>query len=178
MNAMLSSQTVGVMGSGADEHEELARGVGELLAELGVNLLTGGGRGVMRSVSRAYTAAQRKRGVCIGIIPCRSERERGTPKEGYPNEFVELPIYTHLPFSGTQGKDDLSRNHINVLSCSVIIALPGGEGTATEVALALDYKKPVIAYSPDATLLKSFPAAVRRAKTLADVRTFLVTHLA
>lgn len=178
MKAILSGQTVGVMGSGSDEHEAAARAVGELLAGLGVNLLTGGGRGVMRSVSRAYTAAPRERGVCIGIIPCRSVGERTRPKDGYPNEFVELPIYTHLPLSGKEGKDDLSRNHINVLSSAVIIALPGGDGTATEVSLALDYHKPVIAYSPDAALLQSFPEGVRRATTLEAVREFLLEHLA
>ena len=131
----------------------------------------------MTSVSRAYTTAPRKCGICLGIIPCSGTHDRSTPKDGYPNEFVELPIYTHLPFSGRLGKDDLSRNHINVLSCSAIIALPGGEGTATEVALAMDYRKPVIAYSPDVTLVKSFPAAVRRATTLAEVKEFLLKHL-
>jgi predicted Rossmann-fold nucleotide-binding protein len=61
MNTVLSEETVGVMGSGTDEYEELAREVGELLAQLGVNLLTGGGRGVMRSVSRAFTQTTRAR---------------------------------------------------------------------------------------------------------------------
>ena len=136
MNTVLSEETVGVMGSGTDEYERLAEGVGELLAQLGVNLLTGGGRGVMRSVSRAFTQAERKGGICIGVIPCFSERERGRPKDGYPNEFVELAIYTHLPHSGERGQDDLSRNHINILSCSAIVALPGGPGTASEVTLA------------------------------------------
>ena len=50
----LSDRTVAVIGSGLDEHEDLARPVGELLASLGVNLLTGGGGGVMRSVSRVF----------------------------------------------------------------------------------------------------------------------------
>ena len=177
MNLILSKQTVGVMGSGSDDYNELASEVGKLLAELEVNLLTGGGRGIMMSVSKAYTESPRKCGICIGIIPCSSTRERSTPKDGYPNKFVELPIYTHLPYSGKRGKDDLSRNHINVLSCSAIIALPGGEGTATEVALAVDYKKPVIAYAHDMTLLKSFPEVVNRAKTLEAVKEFLLKHL-
>jgi uncharacterized protein (TIGR00725 family) len=177
MSARLSDTTVGVMGSGVDEHDALARGVGTLLAELGVNLLTGGGRGVMRSVSRAFTQAPRTRGICIGIIPCASERERGRPRDGYPNEFVELAIYTHLPRSGPQGKDDLSRNHINVLSCVAVIALPGAHGTATEVALALDYMKPVVAYSRDPVLVRHFPGAVRRVDTLDGVREFLSPHI-
>lgn len=177
MKAALSQFIVGVMGSGVDEYDELARGVGELLAKLEVNLLTGGGRGVMLSVSRAYTKVPRRCGICIGIIPCLSKSERRTPKVGYPNEFVELPIYTHLPYSGPLGKDDLSRNHINVLSCSAIVALPGGEGTASEVSLALDYEKPVIAYSTDTSLVQNFPQAVRRATTLEEVKEFLLEHL-
>ncbi len=177
MNTLLSKLTVGVIGSGSQEYTELAREVGELLAMLEVNLLTGGGRGVMTSVSRAYTQAIRQRGICIGIIPCLSARERDKPKDGYPNEYVELPIFTHLPYSGHRGTDDLSRNHINVLSCSTIIALPGGEGTATEVALALDYQKPVVAYSPDASLVQGFPEAVKRATNIGEVKMFLQRHL-
>ena len=178
MNAVLSAETVGVMGSGTDEYEGLARAVGELLARLGVNLLTGGGRGVMRSVSRAFTQTERERGICIGVIPCFSERERARPKDGYPNEFVELAIYTHLPHSGERGKEDLSRNHINVLSCSAIVALPGGPGTASEVSLADDYNKPAIIYSPEATLVQGFPRSVPRATTLERVEQFLGKHLA
>jgi len=143
----LSDITVAVIGSGLDEHEDLARPVGELLASLGVNLLTGGGGGVMRPVSRAYIRARRERGISIGIIPCRSEAERAIPKDGYPNEFVELAIYTHLPYSGERGQDDLSRNHINILTASAVIALPGSLGTASEVALARRYGKPVIVFS-------------------------------
>jgi len=177
VSAILAEETIGVLGSGTDEHDELARQVGELLAELEVNLLTGGGGGVMRSVSRAFTETKRKRGVCIGIIPCLSERERGRPKEGYPNEFVELAIYTHLPLSGDRGKEDLSRNHINVLTCAALIALPGELGTASEVALALDYTKPAIAYSPDTSLVRHFPQSIRRVTMLEDVKQFLKQHL-
>jgi uncharacterized protein (TIGR00725 family) len=177
MNAVLANETVGVLGSGTDEHEDLAREVGVLLAHLGVNLLTGGGGGVMRSVSRAFTHAERERGICIGVIPCLSKRERGRPKPGYPNEFVELAIYTHLPYSGERGKEDLSRNHINVLSCSAIIALPGGPGTAAEVSLADDYEKPVMIYSPEATLVRGFPQSVVRASSLDRIQHFLRKHI-
>lgn len=177
MNALLSRHTVGVVGSGSDEHPALARDVGQLLATLGVNLLTGGGRGVMISVSRAYTAAPRISGICIGIIPCASTTERDKPKDGYPNEFIELSIFTHLPLSGPQGTDDLSRNHINVLSCAAIVALPGGAGTVAEVSLALRYNKPVIAYAPDASLVHSYPQSIRRATTIGEVKLFLQRQL-
>jgi uncharacterized protein (TIGR00725 family) len=165
------------MGSGTDEHEDLAHALGALLAQLGVNLLTGGGRGVMRAVARAFTQAPRVRGVSIGIIPCRSERERGIPKEGYPNEFVELAIHTHLPHSAAYGLDDLSRNHINVLSSRVVIALPGAAGTASEIALALRYGKPIAVHATDPSLLPDFPATVPRLPTLDAVERYLRQHL-
>ena len=138
MPGIVAEQTVGVMASGTDEHPRLAPDVGALLASLGVNLLTGGGRGVMTSVSRAFTAAPRAKGICIGVLPCASLDDRVVPKDGFPNAFVELAIHTHLPFSGPDGRHDLSRNHINVLSCVAIVALPGSEGTASEVSLALE----------------------------------------
>jgi uncharacterized protein (TIGR00725 family) len=175
--ATLSKTTVGVMGSGTDEHEEYARAVGETIADLGVNLLTGGGGGVMTSVSRAFTRRPNRRGICIGIIPCASESDRARRKDGYPNEFVELAIYTHLPYSGAQGLHDLSRNHINVLSCAAIVALPGEEGTAAEVKLALRYRKPVIAFSPVPGLLARFPQSVQRVDQIDAVREFLRSHV-
>jgi uncharacterized protein (TIGR00725 family) len=177
MNTRLADVTIGVVGSGTSEHEDLARGVGVLLAELGVNLLTGGGGGVMRAVGRAFTQAPREHGICIGIIPCLSERQRAQPKPGYPNEFVELAIYTHLPYSGTRGKDDLSRNHINVLSCAALVALPGESGTIAEVSLAVHYQRPVIAYSSDLALVEQFAALVPRVTSLAQVRAFLGRHV-
>ena len=177
MSPTLAQHTVGVMGSGTDEHEESARAIGELVADLGVNLLTGGGRGVMTSVSRAFTRRPGRAGICIGIIPCESESERATPKAGYPNEFVELAIYTHLPYSGAQGAHDLSRNHINVLSSDAIVALPGEEGTASEVALALRYGTPVIAFSPIAKLVERFPKSVRRVESIEAVTEFLYLYI-
>jgi uncharacterized protein (TIGR00725 family) len=159
----LARQTVGVMGSGVDEHDELARPIGELLAALGVNLLTGGGHGVMTAVSRAYVRHPRASGICIGIIPCASLTDRAARKPGYPNPFVELPVYTHLPLSGDEGTADLSRNHINVLTSDAIVALPGGDGTASEVALARRYSTPVVLF--------------HRAAEIEDVRAFLVSHL-
>ncbi len=176
MSPTLSRHTIGVMGSGRDAHETLAADVGKLLAELEVNLLTGGGGGVMTSVSRAFVQSRRGRGVCIGILPCR-ELDTAQPPDGYPNEFVELAIRTHLPYSGERGEDPLSRNHINVLSCDAIVALPGQAGTASEVSLALRYGKAVIAYAPTSELSASFPAAAGRATSVDEVRRFLTAHL-
>jgi len=165
--------TIGVMGSGSDELDHLARPLGQLLARLGVNLLTGAGGGVMTSVSRAFTTSPRARGICIGIVPCASIDERASPRDGYPNPFVELPILTHLPYRGTRGTDDLSRNHINVLSSNAIVALPGGSGTASEVALAVRYRKPIVVLTTSEALVSSFDPSVPRVLDIADVEAFL-----
>lgn len=168
--------TIGVMGSGHDEHDALASEVGRLLAQLGVNLLTGGGRGVMTSVSRAFVGAERTSGISIGILPCTIE-DRTRRKEGYPNPFIELAIDTHLPLSGLEGTGDLSRNHINILSSAAVVALPGGPGTTSEVELAVRYRKPVIAFSADPKLASGFPDGVPRAASIKEVEAFLLQHL-
>ena len=175
--ATLAPHTVGVMGSGTSEHDDHARPVGELLADLEVNLLTGGGRGVMRAVSRAFIRHRRGRGICLGVVPCASEADRASPLAGYPNEFVELAIYTHLPYSGPLGTHDLSRNHINVLTCAAIVALPGSDGTASEVSLALRYRRPVIAFALAPRLLDNLPASVPRVDTILGVEQFLRKRL-
>jgi uncharacterized protein (TIGR00725 family) len=169
--------TVGVMGSSRDAHEDLAGPLGALLARLELNLLTGAGRGVMTSVCRAFAEARRGRGISIGIVPCESLEVRNVPRSGSPNAWVDLPIYTHLPSSGIEGTDDLSRNHINVLSSDVVIALPGSEGTASEIELALRYRKPVAVFAPSAVEVQHFNPAVARYADIAAIETFLNDHL-
>lgn len=135
---------VGVMGSGSSEHADLAEPLGRWLAARGVHLLTGGGGGVMRSASRAFRAVEPREGAVLGILPGRAGPEGYEPFEGYPNEFVEIAIRTHLDRTGSEGKHPLSRNHLNVLTADVVVALPGGAGTASEVELALRYGRPVV----------------------------------
>jgi uncharacterized protein (TIGR00725 family) len=173
LERILAAHTIGVMGSGVEEHDDHAAAVGRLLARLGVNLLTGGGGGVMRAVARAYTHAERTQGISLGVIPCVSEADRATPTPGYPNEFVELAIYTHLPYSGRRGTDDLSRNHINVLSSVAVIVLPGGDGTASEARLAVRYGRPVVAYARRLALLPDLPAEVPRVGDVDEVERFV-----
>lgn len=168
----LAPFTIAVVGSGNEEHEPLAGVVGRMLAVMGVNLLTGGGQGVMRAVSRAYVGQHREMGICIGIIPS-SSAENPTKPKGYPNEFVELAIFTHLPYSGIRGTEPGSRNHINILTSTAIIALPGGEGTESELTLALRYGKPAIAIADDPDRLRRFPAAIPRAETIDEVVQFV-----
>lgn len=138
---------VGVMGSGSEPHRELALPLGAWLARRGVHLLTGGGGGVMASVSEGFARVGGRRGLVLGVLP--RDGESALPAPGYPNPWVEIPIRTHLPQRGEAGAETLSRNHINVLTADIVIVLPGGSGTASEARLSVRYGRPVVAYAPD-----------------------------
>ena len=168
---------VGVMGSSAEEHVDLALPLGKWLAEEGVHLLTGAGEGVMAAVSRAFHEVEGRRGMVIGIVPGTGRIGGYEPRDGYPNPWVEIPVYTHLPLSGRRGTDPMSRNHINVLSADVLIALPGGEGTASELELARRYGRPAIAFVRAAADIPGIPVGTQVATELDDVRAFVSGHL-
>lgn len=125
---------VGVMGSGDDSHEEIAVPLGTAIARAGWHLLTGGGGGVMAAVGRGFTHQQPRAGMNLGILRGDSQ---GEALPGYPNAYVEFPIATHLP--GGELEPD-SRNHLNILSSNVVLALPGRIGTRAEIKLALRYR--------------------------------------
>jgi uncharacterized protein (TIGR00725 family) len=139
---------IGVFGSGESSHSALATPLGELIARKGFHLLTGGGGGVMAQVSEAFHRTQPRKGLVLGIIRAGTDDQHPYQPRSV-NDWVEIPIYTHLPLSGKQGKELGSRNHINVLTADVAVVLPGGSGTGSEVELALEYGVPVIFYLGD-----------------------------
>lgn len=168
---------VGVLGSGTESHTARAQEVGRWLAQEKVHLLTGGGRGVMGAVSQAFAQTPNRTGQIIGIIPSATEDPHSGPKRGYPNPWVEIPIFTHLPLSGQRGTDPLSRNHINILSSAVLIALPGSSGTASEVSLALHYHRPLVAYLDDRADIAGLPDQALVACDFRAVQAFVRSHL-
>ena len=120
---------IGVMGEGesAQEHDkETAYRLGAGIARAGWVLLSGGrNAGVMDAVNRG---AREQGGLTIGILP--------TKDTDMMSDAVDISIVTGMG-SG--------RNVINVLSSDVVIACGrAGAGTASEIALALKSKKPVI----------------------------------
>lgn len=131
--------------------------------------------GVMASVSKAFYETPDRQGSVIGIIPCQENSM--FPKAGYPNKWVEIPIFTHLPHSGTRGTDMSSRNHINILSSDVIVALPGGTGTASEASLALRYKRPIIAYLNSLEEIPGLPQEVPIQSDFLKVCSFVTSYL-
>lgn len=102
-----------------------AYAVGRLVAERGWVLLNGGrNAGVMEASARGAKDAG---GLVVGILP-------GDTTTGVA-AAVDIAIPT--------GMGD-ARNAINVLASQVVIALPGGPGTVSEVALALKAGRTVV----------------------------------
>jgi predicted Rossmann-fold nucleotide-binding protein len=127
----------------------------------------------MNAVSRAFSEVPARRGLVIGIVPSAAEGTAAEPRQGYPNPWVEITVFTHLPMSGRSGTDPMSRNHINVLSSNVLVALPGGSGTASEVSLAIRYGRPVVAYLRARDEIPELPAAVRVEGDLERIKAFV-----
>jgi uncharacterized protein (TIGR00725 family) len=173
--AMRRRRVVAVIGSGTLADAALCRRVGRLVAELGCDLLTGAGGGVMEAVGKAFCQRRDElgsAGLAIGVVPGDIGANGAyATRPGYPNPWVELAIYTHLPRSGAEGKDALSRNHINVLSADAVVALPGGAGTQSEIDLAKQYGVAVIACGQHA------PGGIEHAADIGRVREFLAAQL-
>ena len=166
---------VGVMGSSEHRHPKKAWALGAWLATEGVHLLNGGGTGVMAAVSEAFASVPGRRGVAIGVLP----EQAAVPAErraSYPNPWIDVPIRTHLPLLGERGAEPLSRNHINILTSDVIVALPGGPGTLSEVQLARRYGRPVVAWLDRRDEIPGLPDDVQVESDFEKVQAFVRRH--
>jgi predicted Rossmann-fold nucleotide-binding protein len=142
-------KVIGVMGSGTEEYRQWVVPLARWIAEHGYDLLTGAGEGVMRAAAEAFVAVPGRRGLSIGIIPGEVVDGVYRPRPGYPNPSVELSVFTHLPLSGAQGREPMSRNHLNILTAHALVLLPGGAGTVSEAELAVRYGKPAMLFGPE-----------------------------
>ena len=117
---------IGVVGPGEASAAELesAEEVGAGLASLGAVVVTGGLGGVMEAACRG---ARSRRGRTLGILP-------GEDREA-ANGWVEIVVAT--------GLGEL-RNGLIVRACDALVAVGGGHGTLSEVALALKLGRPVV----------------------------------
>jgi uncharacterized protein (TIGR00725 family) len=102
---------------------EQAREVGRLLGTRGHDVVCGGRGGVMEAVCRGASDAG---GETIGILPGEDRRAA--------NDHVQTAIAT--------GMGNM-RNVLVVLNGDGAIAIDGSTGTLSEIALALDYGRPV-----------------------------------
>jgi uncharacterized protein (TIGR00725 family) len=117
---------VGVVGPGEASAEELlvAEEVGAGLADLGAVVVTGGLGGVMEAACRG---ARSRRGHTLGILPGEDRAAA--------NGWVEIAVAT--------GLGEL-RNGLVVRASDALVAVGGGHGTLSEVALALKLGRPVV----------------------------------
>lgn len=105
---------------------QLAYDTGRQVAAAGALLVCGGGGGVMEA---ACAGAKSSGGTTVGVLP--GVEARGS----IPNEHVDIPIFTGI---------GQARNQIVVLSAQAVIAVGGGWGTLSEIALACKHGRPVV----------------------------------
>ncbi len=103
---------------------ELARRVGKAVAESGAVLVTGGRGGAMEA---ACKGAREAGGLTIGFLP-GSDRSQANP-------YVDIAFPTDL------GE---ARNALVAGCAHAVIALEGGPGTLSEIAIALKRGVPVV----------------------------------
>jgi uncharacterized protein (TIGR00725 family) len=114
-------------GEATPEQEALARRLGHELARRGAIVLTGGLGGVMAAASEG---AKQAGGTTVALLP-GSDRKTANP-------HVDIAIPT--------GLGEL-RNGLLVRAADVVIAIPGGAGTRSEIALAQKTGVPVYVVS-------------------------------
>jgi uncharacterized protein (TIGR00725 family) len=118
---------IGIMGGGRADAatSAMAREIGTLIATEGWVLLNGGRNCGVMAASAA--GAAKAGGLVIGVLP-------GDGFDGVaPGVDIAIPT----------GMGD-ARNVINVLASHVVIAMPGGAGTISELAHALKAGRPVV----------------------------------
>ncbi len=145
-----------------EEQLSVARTLGQDLATLGFTVLCGGRQGVMESVCRGVAE---KGGVSVGLTP---DADWSTA-----NPYVTVPIATGI---------GIARNALISRAALVLIAVGGGLGTLSEIALSLQFEKtvftlcgaPVVegahAFADWATLKPVFCRTVLRVTDEAGVR--------
>ncbi len=106
-----------------------AEDVGRLAVDAGFRIATGGLGGVMEAASRgAREAAGYREGDVIGILKSY-DREDANP-------HVDIVIPSGM---------GLARNLLLVSTADVVVAIAGGSGTLSELALAWQLGRPVVA---------------------------------
>jgi uncharacterized protein (TIGR00725 family) len=126
----VAAPVIGVIGAGSCPLAvaRLAHEVGREIARRGAVLVCGGLGGVMRA---AAEGAKEAGGVTIGILP--------GPTRAEANAFIDYAVATNL---------GQARNAVIVQTADALIAVAGGYGTLSEMALALKIGKTVVALEP------------------------------
>ncbi len=132
MNTQPSQTRISVIGGSQASQDmlQVAERTGEQIADHGAILICGGMGGVMEAACRG---AKKAGGTTVGIVPTR--------KAGDANPHVDIPIVT--------GMGD-ARNVSVALTGMGIIAIDGGFGTLSEMALSLNANRPLAAINAPA----------------------------
>ncbi len=135
------AQPVGVIGPGDGGVRECqaAYAVGRHLAAAGMAIVCGGRGGVMAAASRGAHDAG---GIVIGLLPEDDDR--------HANEWLSVAVPT--------GMGEM-RNALIARSSRCLVAVGGGMGTLSEMALGLKWGKPVYVLHGDIALPGAVPAA-------------------
>lgn len=121
---------VGVIGAQQAPQKvlDIAEDVGREIVRSGFSLICGGLTGVMEAACRgAYSEAGPDSGHIIGILPGIKKAEA--------NPYVDIAISTGMGYA---------RNAIIACAADALIAVSGGSGTMSEIAIAWQYGKPII----------------------------------
>lgn len=120
-----SAQPLAIVGSreATTEQAEVAYRIARALAGAGMAIVCGGKIGVMEGAARGARDAG---GICIGLLP----EEEAT----YGNPYLTVALPTGM---------GLARNMLVARTASCLVAIGGGLGTISEMAMALQWGKPV-----------------------------------
>jgi len=126
---------IGVMGSAADlnyskELEQIAFKLGQEIAKNNAILIFGAEKDCDSLSTSAARGAKSENGLTVGIT-----YEKG--KDIYEKEFTDVIIPCGMVRGG-------GRELALILSCDVVIAIAGGSGTLTEIAIAYQANIPVV----------------------------------
>lgn len=113
--------------------EALAAEAGRLLAIRGYGVICGGYDGIMEAACRGNRSGG---GTTVGIL------KGNDPEAG--NDSLDIAIHTSM---------DVASNNIILWSACAVLAFEGRYGTLNEMALALDFGRPLLLLGP-ATLLR------------------------
>jgi len=115
--------------SGDDELMNQARALGEAVVDHGWRIICGGLSGVMHAAAEgAHRSAHATGGDVIGLLP--------THDPSTANPCIDIVIPTGM---------QVARNVLVVGAGDVVVAIGGGAGTLSEIALAWQLRKPIIA---------------------------------
>ncbi|MCK5259446.1 MAG: TIGR00725 family protein [Candidatus Omnitrophica bacterium] len=106
------------------EVENIAHEVGGIVAKVGAVLVCGGLGGVMEAASRG---AKEAGGLTIGILPGKDKADA--------NPHIDIALPSSIGYA---------RNAMVACSADIIIALPGSDGTSSEISYGIVYKRPII----------------------------------